>query len=252
MGRKDGKEVYRITYLIRVPNYCIGDFVIINNRISRMSIAHEYTRLAGDPAIAETIFNKIRNEYNRTLVQVLNVSGQKQLMEESPALGLSMYRRNPYLDPLNNIQITLLSRYRSESLGKEVRERLGERMGQANVPRPDKTLLWFHAASVGETNTILPLIEELCSKRPDISVLLTTVTVTSASIAASRLPEGAIHQFVPLDSPSFVTRFLNHWRPDMALFTESEIWPNLILEADKRGIPLALLNATMSERSFRG
>jgi 3-deoxy-D-manno-octulosonic-acid transferase len=97
----------------------------------------------------------------------------------------------------------------------------------------------------------LPLIEELCSKRPDIGILLTTVTVTSASIAASRLPEGAIHQFVPLDSPSFVTRFLNHWRPDMALFTESEIWPNLILEADKRGIPLALVNATMSERSFR-
>jgi 3-deoxy-D-manno-octulosonic-acid transferase len=124
-------------------------------------------------------------------------------------------------------------------------------MGQANVARPEKTLLWFHAASVGETNTILPLIEELCSKRPDIGVLLTTVTVTSANIAASRLPEGAIHQFVPLDSPTFVTRFFDHWRPDMALFTESEIWPNLILEADKRDIPLVLLNATMSERSFR-
>jgi phosphoenolpyruvate carboxylase len=88
-----------------------------------MTIAHEYTRLAGDPAIAETIFNKIRDEYNRTLLQVLNVSGQKQLMEENPALGLSMYRRNPYLDPLNNIQITLLSRYRNDSLGKDVRER---------------------------------------------------------------------------------------------------------------------------------
>jgi 3-deoxy-D-manno-octulosonic-acid transferase len=86
-------------------------------------------------------------------------------------------------------------------------------------------------------------------ERPDLGILLTTVTVTSASIAAARLPKGAIHQFVPLDSPAFVARFLDHWRPDLALFTESEIWPNLILEADKRGIPLALLNARMSDRS---
>ena len=88
-----------------------------------MTIAREYMQLAGNPAIAETIYRKIREEYNRTLLQVLNVSDQKQLMEENPALGLSMYRRNPYLDPLNNIQITLLSRYRNESLGKDVRER---------------------------------------------------------------------------------------------------------------------------------
>jgi phosphoenolpyruvate carboxylase len=88
-----------------------------------MSIAREYMRLAGDEAIAETIFSKIRDEYNRTLLQVLNVSGQKQLMEENPSLGLSLYRRNPYLDPLNNIQITLLSRYRSDSLAADTRER---------------------------------------------------------------------------------------------------------------------------------
>lgn len=135
--------------------------------------------------------------------------------------------------------------------GKEVRERLGERMGIASRPRPDKTLLWFHAASVGETNIVLPLMEALRRERPDLGILLTTVTVTSASIAAARLPKGAIHQFVPLDSPAFVNRFLGHWRPDLALFTESEIWPNLILEADKRGIPLALLNARMSDRSYQ-
>ncbi|MEN8106798.1 MAG: phosphoenolpyruvate carboxylase [Pseudomonadota bacterium] len=88
-----------------------------------MTIAHEYTQLASDPVIAESIFNKIRDEYRRTVTQVLNVIGQQQLMEENPALGLSLYRRNPYLDPLNNIQITLLARYRNDSLGDEIRER---------------------------------------------------------------------------------------------------------------------------------
>ena len=87
-----------------------------------MTIAREYARLASDTAIAETIFGKIRDEYNRTLLQVLNVSGQKQLMEDNPALGLSMYRRNPYLDPLNNIQITLLARCRDEELSETVRD----------------------------------------------------------------------------------------------------------------------------------
>jgi 3-deoxy-D-manno-octulosonic-acid transferase len=112
-------------------------------------------------------------------------------------------------------------------------------------------LLWFHAASVGETNVVLPLIEALRRERPGLGILLTTVTVTSARIAAARLPKGAIHQFVPLDSPAFVRRFLDHWRPDMALFTESEIWPNLIMDADRRRIPLMLLNARMSDRSFK-
>jgi 3-deoxy-D-manno-octulosonic-acid transferase len=135
--------------------------------------------------------------------------------------------------------------------GKEVAERLGERMGQASMPRPASPLLWFHAASVGETNTILPLIQALRRERPELGILLTTVTVTSSRIAAARLPQGAIHQFVPLDTPAFVTRFFDHWRPDLALFTESEIWPNLILEAKERGVPLALLNARMSDRSFQ-
>lgn len=135
--------------------------------------------------------------------------------------------------------------------GKEVPERLGERMGQASAPRPASPLLWFHAASVGETNAILPLIHTLRRERPELGILLTTVTVTSSRIAASRLPTGAIHQFVPLDTPAFVARFMDHWRPDMALFTESEIWPNLILAARERGVPLALLNARMSDRSFR-
>ncbi|HKJ61586.1 MAG TPA: glycosyltransferase N-terminal domain-containing protein [Hyphomicrobiales bacterium] len=135
--------------------------------------------------------------------------------------------------------------------GKEVAARLDERMGISAVPRPGKKLLWFHAASVGETNVVLPLIETLNRERPDLGILLTTVTVTSAKVAASRLPPGAIHQFVPLDTPAFVRRFLDHWKPSMALFIESEIWPNLIMDADRRRIPVVLLNARLSERSFR-
>jgi 3-deoxy-D-manno-octulosonic-acid transferase len=144
----------------------------------------------------------------------------------------------------------LFLRRRSQQ-GKELPERLSERMGVASQPRPAGTLLWFHAASVGETNVVLPLIDALRLERPDLGILLTTVTVTSARIAASRLPKGAVHQFIPLDTPAFVKRFLDHWRPDMALFVESEIWPNLIMDADRRRIPIFLLNARMSDRSFR-
>ncbi|MEN8132888.1 MAG: phosphoenolpyruvate carboxylase, partial [Pseudomonadota bacterium] len=88
-----------------------------------MNIAHEYTRLASDAKSAERIYTKIRDEYNKTVTQVLNISGFHQLLEDNPALGLSLYRRNPYLDPLNNIQVTLLSRYRNTDLNDEQRER---------------------------------------------------------------------------------------------------------------------------------
>jgi 3-deoxy-D-manno-octulosonic-acid transferase len=133
--------------------------------------------------------------------------------------------------------------------GKEVPERLAERLGFASAPRPEGALFWFHAASVGETNSILPLMHELKRRYPALNLLLTTITVTSANIAASRLPEGAIHQFMPLDSPRFCSRFIEHWRPDLGLFTESEIWPNLIVEASNRNVPLVLVNGRMSQRS---
>ncbi|MDX2266405.1 MAG: glycosyltransferase N-terminal domain-containing protein [Hyphomicrobiales bacterium] len=137
-----------------------------------------------------------------------------------------------------------------ERRGKEIEARLSERLGRPSAPRPEGVLWWFHAASVGETNAILPLLHALKASSPALNILLTTVTVTSARIAEARLPAGAIHQFLPLDSPAYVKRFLDAWRPDLALFTESEIWPNLILEADARGVPLLLLNARMSDRSF--
>ncbi|HYD15990.1 MAG TPA: glycosyltransferase N-terminal domain-containing protein [Hyphomicrobium sp.] len=135
--------------------------------------------------------------------------------------------------------------------GKEDPARRGERYGQASRPRPDGPLMWVHAASVGETNAVLPVIERLLQERPDLSVLLTTGTRTSAELAERRLPPRAFHQYIMFDVPEFVRSFLDHWKPDLAVFAESEIWPNLIIEASRRKIPLALVNARMSQGSAR-
>ena len=145
--------------------------------------------------------------------------------------------------------VGLLLRAR-ERHGKEDPARRGERFGQASLNRPAGPLVWFHAASVGETNAVLPLVTALLHARGDLSILLTTGTVTSARLAADRLPRGALHQYVPLDTPQFVRRFLDHWRPALAVFTEQEIWPNLIVESHQRAVPLALINARMSQSSF--
>lgn len=130
--------------------------------------------------------------------------------------------------------------------GKEDRARLSERMGIASQKRPAGKLVWVHGASVGESLAALPLIARLGA---DVSVLVTSGTVTSARIMQTRLPEGAIHQYVPLDTPRAVTRFLDHWKPDAGLFVESDLWPNLILAAAARGVRLALVNARISARS---
>jgi 3-deoxy-D-manno-octulosonic-acid transferase len=133
--------------------------------------------------------------------------------------------------------------------GKEERSRLGERRGEATHTRPTGRLAWLHGASVGESLSILPIAERLTQR--GLSVLITSGTVTSARLIERRLPPGALHQFMPLDVPRYVRRFLDHWRPDLALIAESELWPNLLLEVDLRHIPLMLVNARMSERSFR-
>ena len=134
--------------------------------------------------------------------------------------------------------------------GKEDHARLAERLGRSDVARPAGRLIWIHGASVGESLAALPLIEKL--QVQGNSVLVTSGTVTSARIMRQRLPKGAIHQFVPLDIPRAVNRFLDHWKPDAGLFVESDLWPNLILEAARRGVRLALINARISARSARG
>jgi 3-deoxy-D-manno-octulosonic-acid transferase len=134
------------------------------------------------------------------------------------------------------------------SRGKEHPERLAERRGEATLKRPKGPLVWVHGASVGEMLAAVPLIERL--RAQDFAVLVTSGTVSSAVLAEQRLPDGALHQFIPLDAPRFVRRFLDHWRPDLALFVESDLWPNLILSCADRRIPMIVINGRLSERSF--
>ena len=136
--------------------------------------------------------------------------------------------------------------------GKEDTARQGERFGEASRPRPDGHLIWMHGASVGEVTMLLPLIDKTLREYPSAHVLITSGTVTSAQILEQRLPAHAFHQYVPLDTPKAAAKFLNHWQPDLALWAESEIWPNLILEARNQGIPMALVNARMSDKSIQG
>ncbi|MBI1206924.1 MAG: 3-deoxy-D-manno-octulosonic acid transferase [Azospirillum sp.] len=139
---------------------------------------------------------------------------------------------------------------RRRAAGKEDPLRQAERLGRPSHPRPDGPLVWFHAASIGESLSILVLVDRLLAASSTANVLVTTGTVTSAQLMARRLPARAIHQFVPVDRPGYVSGFLDHWRPNLALWIESEIWPNMLWEIRKRGIPAALLNARMSARSF--
>ncbi|HEY4043300.1 MAG TPA: 3-deoxy-D-manno-octulosonic acid transferase [Rhodopila sp.] len=141
---------------------------------------------------------------------------------------------------------------RRAATGREISERLAERFGCDSTPRPAGPLVWMHAASVGETMSILPVLDAL---RPRVKILLTTGTVTSQALLDQRIPDhrlagDVLYRFAPLDVPSWVARFLSHWRPDAACFVESELWPNQLAACRARGIKLMLLNARMSDRSF--
>ena len=135
--------------------------------------------------------------------------------------------------------------------GKEDAARLGERMGVPGLPRPEGRLAWFHAASVGEAVSLLELLRRIGAERPDLNCLVTTGTVTSARMMAVRLPETCLHQYAPLDVAPWAERFLDHWRPDLAVWTESDLWPAMLVAVHRRGAPMALINARISTRSFR-
>ena len=134
--------------------------------------------------------------------------------------------------------------------GKEDPKRIGERKGETTLERPSGPLVWLHGASVGESLVGLILVEQLRKQDAGLNILLTSGTVTSAELMSRRLKGAAYHQFVPVDQPSYVARFLDHWKPDLAVWIESEIWPNLILESAARNIPMALVNARMSDESY--
>ncbi|HEY4472622.1 MAG TPA: glycosyltransferase N-terminal domain-containing protein, partial [Stellaceae bacterium] len=150
--------------------------------------------------------------------------------------------------PLAPLAMVYLAQRRKR--GKEHPVRFRERHGIPSVIRPHGPLVWIHAASVGEATAVLGLIEHLLDTRPDLEILVTTGTVTSAHLLETRLPARARHQFVPADLPSWTARFLDHWHPDLALWVESELWPNLVSAAHARRIPMVLVNARLSARSY--
>lgn len=159
---------------------------------------------------------------------------------------LSLYRLllRPTAPLLRHVLARRLAR------GKEDASRLPERMGQAIVARPDGLLVWLHAASVGEALSLLALIDDLRTRRPDLTLMLTTGTVTSAQLMAQRLPAGVIHQYMPVDHPVWVRRFIAHWKPNAVIWSESEFWPNILSEVKRHRIPAMLVNARMSVRSY--
>ncbi|MBL8836891.1 MAG: 3-deoxy-D-manno-octulosonic acid transferase [Alphaproteobacteria bacterium] len=139
---------------------------------------------------------------------------------------------------------------RRVAAGKEDPLRVAERTGIAITPRPPGALLWVHGASMGELRSVVPLIRLIAAARPDVNFLITSGTRTSAEMIAQAPPPRSIHQYVPLDIPAWIERFLDHWRPDAVLWLESELWPNLIRQTRQRGIAMALVNGRLSDRSF--
>src|SRR5246500_3691509 len=165
-------------------------------------------------------------------------------MASSLPMALRVYRRlSTAMVPLAPALIK-----RRLKLGKEDPARIAERRGLTRDARPSGPLGWIHGASVGEVLAAAALIERL--RALNIRILLTSGTVTSAAIVARRFPADVIHQYVPYDSPRYVARFLDHWRPSLALFIESDLWPNLILQSAARRLPMVLINGRMSHRSF--
>lgn len=164
----------------------------------------------------------------------------------SGTLPLRLYRG------LTRLGAPLIARHirRRGLQGKEDTARMGERFGDASLPRPEGRLLWVHAASVGESLSALPLVDAIRARHPGCSVLMTTGTVTSAALLVQRAKD-VTHQYVPVDTPQAVGRFLDHWRPDAALWMESELWPTLITANAARSVPMALVNARLSKGSAR-
>ena len=160
-------------------------------------------------------------------------------------MNLTFYRwATTLLSPF----IVLYLRLRRQR-GKEDSHRFKERFGIAGLPRPQGKLLWIHAASVGESLSILPLMQRISDTYPEWHLLMTTGTVTSATMVAPKLPPRSFHHYIPVDTPAATRRFINHWQPDLALWVESELWPNLVTNTAKQ-CPMILVNARLSERSF--
>ena len=134
--------------------------------------------------------------------------------------------------------------------GKEDGERLDERYGRSMLRRPTGRLIWLHGASVGETTLLIDLFQRLQKRAPDIRGLFTSQTMTSSALFERRKLQGAVHQMAPIDGPSAIRRFFDHWRPDIGILAEGELWPNMLRQADETGVPMALINARMTDKTL--
>ena len=163
-------------------------------------------------------------------------------------LGLTLYRM------FSRVMALFLGGVLSRRVkkGKEDAARLNERRARNLPQRPPGRLIWLHAASVGESLILLELARRLLGEAPDLNLLFTSQTQTSAKMIADNLPERAVHQMAPIDTVGAAERFIRHWQPSLGIFAEGEIWPNLVLRAGKKGVPLALVNARMTAKSLRG
>ncbi len=171
-------------------------------------------------------------------------------MTETPpkvgALFKSYLALRPLLEPLMRREVA-----RRVRKGKDAPARSPEKLGVASLPRPEGTVIWMHAVGLGEVLALRPLIEALRVRAPDVSFLITSTARSSGQVVAANLPPRTVHQFLPLDGPRFVAAFLDHWRPDLSVWAEQDLWPGAIYDTAKRGVPMAYINARLTDASFK-
>lgn len=134
--------------------------------------------------------------------------------------------------------------------GREDPARWQEKLGQAGAARPDGSLIWLNAVGIGEVMALRGLIEAMGRVDPAAHFLITSSARSSAEVLARNLPPRTIHQYLPLDAPAFVRRFLDHWQPDLSIWSDQELWPICAHSADQRGIPLVFVNARITPESL--
>ncbi|KNA03034.1 hypothetical protein SOVF_213000 isoform A [Spinacia oleracea] len=169
------------------------------------------------------------------------------MMRERGKLIYKVYKAITFsLTPLIHLHL-----YFRKFRGLEHPLRWTERLGRPSLRRPPGPLLWFHAVSLGEGRAAIPVIRRCLVERPDFNILMTTTTLSAFEVLKHQLPPAVIYQFAPLDLPAAVDAFLSYWKPNVVFLMESELWPNIVMATSESKIMLALLNARMSERSFK-
>ncbi len=266
-SRRAGRGIIKLAQLSGIPIVPLA--VTTRNRIllnnwSRFAFNLPYSRGSivlgeaitvardADEATLESKRLQLEDCLNALIVQADTRVGRKPHYDAGgpvPKLNSSYYLYSGVTRLLSPLAPVLLARRLKR--GKEQEGRTDEKLGRTSLPRPEGALVWLHAASIGEATSCLGLIAMLLQSRSDLNIVVTTTTITAAEVLAPRLPKRSFHQYAPLDVPGAVRRFLDHWCPDLAVFAESEIWPNNIAQLHKRQIPIALINGRISKRSYR-